>query len=63
MIFFRACPKCQGEIYVTEDQFGKYRTCMQCGWLQDLEAPINQAVPAGKAPAPVAVEEQFSLAA
>jgi DNA-directed RNA polymerase subunit M/transcription elongation factor TFIIS len=63
MIIFKACPKCQGELYVTEDHFGKYRTCLQCGFLQDLEMLAHQAGPNGEAAEPIGMEKQYSLAA
>ncbi len=36
MINFKACPKCRGDIHVAEDIFGKYLSCLQCGYLKDL---------------------------
>ena len=36
MIAFKACPKCRGDINVAEDIFGKYLSCLQCGYLKDL---------------------------
>lgn len=31
------CPKCHGKLYVDSDQFGKYETCANCGYLRDIE--------------------------
>lgn len=39
MIKFKVCPKCQGDLYLSEDMFGKYFSCMQCGYLKDLDQP------------------------
>lgn len=36
---FKVCPKCRGDLYLREDTFGKFLSCMQCGYLKDLEAP------------------------
>ena len=38
MIKFKVCPKCQGDLYLKEDTFGKYLSCLQCGYLQDVKA-------------------------
>ena len=52
MIKFEACPKCRGDINVAEDIFGKYLSCLQCGYLKDLPAEAmarRQPVYAGRA--------------
>jgi transcription elongation factor Elf1 len=36
MIKFKGCPKCRGDFYLSGDQYGKYFTCMQCGYHQDV---------------------------
>ena len=36
LIKFKFCPKCHGDLYLTEDIFGKYVSCLQCGFLKDL---------------------------
>ncbi len=36
MIEFKVCPRCRGDLYRTEDMFGKYLSCFQCGYLRDL---------------------------
>ena len=33
------CPKCSGALYVAKDYYGVYASCLNCGWLRDLEAP------------------------
>ncbi len=45
MIKFKICPKCLGDLYLREDIFGKYLSCMQCGYLKDVEAPQPTAAP------------------
>ena len=37
MILFKVCPKCQGDLYLKEDIFGKFLSCLQCGYLRDVE--------------------------
>ena len=39
MIKLKTCPKCQGDLYLSEDIFGKFFSCMQCGYLKDLDKP------------------------
>ena len=39
MIKFKVCPKCQGDLYLSGDQYGKYFSCMQCGYLKDIIEP------------------------
>ena len=37
MIKFKVCPKCRGDLYLTQDSFGKYASCFQCGYLKDVQ--------------------------
>ena len=30
MYWFKACRKCQGDLYRSEDSYGSYISCMQC---------------------------------
>lgn len=39
MIKFKLCPRCRGDLYLGEDIFGTYYSCMQCGYLRDIEPP------------------------
>ena len=38
MIFFRACPRCSGDMHVNRDIYGDYKECLNCGNMQDLES-------------------------
>ena len=38
MINFKKCPRCNGDILLDKDHFGWYIECLQCGYLQDLQA-------------------------
>ena len=42
MIKFKECPRCQSDLYFAEDAFGRYLSCMQCGYLPDLEQPARE---------------------
>jgi hypothetical protein len=52
MMFLKGCPKCKGDLLVDEDTYGKYVSCLQCGFMQDLvehqrvtrEAPVAKQV-------------------
>ena len=30
----RACPRCKGDIYKGEDEYGTYWECIQCGYVE-----------------------------
>ena len=38
MIGFKGCPKCHGDLYLSRDMYGKYISCLQCGYMKDLPA-------------------------
>ena len=38
MIFFKACPRCSGDMHVNRDIYGDYKECLNCGNMQDLES-------------------------
>ncbi len=33
----KACPKCQGNLYKSNDYYGSYEQCLQCGYTIDLD--------------------------
>jgi hypothetical protein len=33
MLWFKACPKCQGDLALQQDVFGNYVGCLQCGFI------------------------------
>ena len=36
MIKLKACPKCHGDLYLERDQYGRYMSCLQCGYPMEL---------------------------
>ncbi|MEE8363812.1 MAG: hypothetical protein V3S18_07065 [Dehalococcoidia bacterium] len=36
MIFFKACPRCRGDIELASDPYGGYVKCLQCGFTRDV---------------------------
>ena len=37
MIFFKSCPRCEGDIIYDEDYFGAYKSCLACGYVYYAE--------------------------
>ncbi len=35
-MLLRACPRCGGDLHATEDLYGSFHQCIQCGHIQDL---------------------------
>lgn len=44
MIEFKGCPKCHGDLYLNRDMYGKYKSCLQCGYVKDLEEESEKEV-------------------
>ncbi len=43
MFKFKSCPRCHGDLFLAKDIFGKYLSCLQCGYLKDLaEAEVAE---------------------
>ena len=45
--YFKACAKCQGDMYLERDAYGWFRQCLQCGRIVELAAALLP-VAAGK---------------
>ena len=58
MIQFKVCPRCQGDLYLKEDIFGRYLSCLQCGYLRDVVAINSRTV---SEPHP-RIEEEYEAA-
>lgn len=50
MIFFKACPRCSGDMHVNRDIYGDYKECLNCGNMQDLETPDARRIFVSAAP-------------
>ena len=44
MIQFKSCPRCRGDMKITEDMYGKYKECLQCGNMLDIEEQTPQRI-------------------
>ena len=42
MVLLKACPRCHGDIVVHIDVFGRYMSCLQCGFQRDVEEKYRQ---------------------
>ena len=36
MLHFKACPRCGGDMNDSRDIYGKYRACLNCGYMNDI---------------------------
>ncbi len=32
MLWFKQCPKCEGDLYLDRDMYGPFVACLQCGY-------------------------------
>ena len=44
MIYFKACPRCRGDMTLGEDMYGRYLECLQCGY----EVGVNKVTESAK---------------
>jgi DNA-directed RNA polymerase subunit M/transcription elongation factor TFIIS len=44
MIKLKGCPRCQGDLYLNQDMYGKYLNCLQCGYTRDATGQPDLAV-------------------
>lgn len=51
MVYFKACPRCRGDMHINRDMYGAYRECLQCGYMVDVETPGSLTKLAELAPA------------
>ena len=41
MILLKSCPKCLGATVTDRDRYGRFVSCLNCGWLRDLNEPLD----------------------
>ena len=64
MIYFGACPKCQGDLTLNRDGYGSFFSCLQCGLMRDVESkPLAVARRKPMVPAWLTDEEPLAKAA
>ena len=50
MIWFKACPRCgTGDLVLSEDRYGKYHQCLQCGHVVYPREEVSVPQGSGKA--------------
>ena len=42
MVLFKSCPRCSGDMHITNDMYGKYKECLMCGHMIDLPRATPQ---------------------
>ncbi len=52
MLSFRLgdCPRCRGDLALTNDLYGPYWHCLQCGWHENPRSSVRS--PTGTTPLP-----------
>ncbi len=64
MIYFGACPKCQGDLTLNRDGYGSFFSCLQCGLMHDVDSkPAAVARRKPMVPAWLTDEEPLAKAA
>ncbi len=36
MMYLKACPRFEGDLYVNSDVYGEYKECLQCGFMEEI---------------------------
>lgn len=50
--YFKACPRCKGDLYKDSDMYGVFVTCIQCGFdATGYHSPLSEATVEEKKPA------------
>ena len=62
MIRFKICPRCRGDLYQTQDIFGKFLSCFQCGYLKDIEEVSFRPQPDALPETLIEIEEEKEAA-
>ena len=42
------CPRCRGYMYTNQDHYGRYRECLHCGHMVDIERPNERKAVTGR---------------
>ncbi len=43
--YFKACPRCRGDMYLDQDRYGAYGKCLQCGRIYEIPANVAKVEP------------------
>lgn len=36
IVFLKSCPRCKGDVHASQDMYGDYQECLQCGFMADV---------------------------
>jgi hypothetical protein len=59
MFWFKRCPRCSGDLYEETDLYGKFITCMQCGFSKDVSEKLADPSSISVDPTPAPVVPKF----
>lgn len=45
MVWLKECPRCDGDLFLDQDCYGKFKTCVQCGYMKDLAEASPEEAP------------------
>jgi len=64
MFYFKACPKCRGDLFQSSDVYGSYIACIQCAhYLTDAEEAQLGYSPLSLTLRPATAAQQEKIAA
>ena len=63
MIYFNVCPKCHGDLTLNQDGYGSFVSCLQCGFMRDIDVKPAGATTPAVTPVWYAEEEALAKAA
>ena len=46
MIYFKACPRCRGDMTLIGDHYGWFKECLMCGYEADVEGDSGKEIAA-----------------
>lgn len=46
VFYLKSCPRCHGDLVFEQDSAGRYRQCLQCGFVQDVDDAPRPKAPA-----------------
>ena len=57
MLYFKACPRCKGDMRRDRDVYGEFMQCLQCGNMVDVMKSAGQVLSAATAGVPAEKEK------
>ena len=63
MIYLKSCPKCHGDLTLGRDSYGTFMSCLQCGFMRDIDVTPTRAAARDPAAVPAPYREGLAKAA